>query len=157
MLPTFGQPLGYSHRCLCNICPLFCHANLMHVLTKPATACKKQGWLGGGVGRREGGGRAGPPWSWRFGNLVGKPRRGACELGPQGDRRLAPPGSCLSCLCKGSQSCLLFAADSGDKRGRKLRIPCAGNRTRSGGGGGGGRTCASGRGSLHCVDLLASS
>lgn len=77
------------------------------------------------------------------------------NTGPQGDRRLTPPVSCLSCFCKGCQSCLLFAADSGDKRGRKLRIHCAGNKIGSGGDGGG-RSCPSGRGSLQedpcCLD-----
>lgn len=58
--------------------------------------------------------------------------------GPWGNRRLTAADSCLSCFVKAA-SLPFVAADSGDKRERKWRISCDGNRIRSVGGGGGGR------------------
>ena len=88
---------------------------------------------------------AAPPWVWGAGGwkLGRKHVLVRVNSGPWGSRRLTAAASCLSCFVKAA-NLPFVAADSGDKRERKWRFSCDGNRIRSAGGGGGG---GGGRGS----------
>lgn len=115
-----------------DVCPLFCHANLLYVLTDTAANV-------GGLAQ------CSPIPERRVWGLVRNHVTVRVNSGPAGNRRLTLAASCLSCFVKAA-NLPFVAVDSSDKQQRKWRIFRDRSKTRSWGGG---RDFPWGMGSSH--------
>lgn len=115
-----------------HVCPLFCHANPLFVLTETAAN------VGGPT-------QCSPIPKLKVWGLVRNHVMVRVNSGPTGNRRLTLTALCLSCFVKAANLAFV-TADSSDKQKRKWRIVHDGRTIRSWGGG---RAFPWGMGSSH--------